>query len=58
MADVTVLEKDDLAGVGEEGGRIGGEEALTVAEADEEGRTLTGDHDLLLGGFGAHVDVP
>ena len=34
--DVEVVEEDDLAGVGEEGGGVGGEEVLIFAETEDE----------------------
>ena len=37
---VAVLEEDDLVGVGEDGRDIRGEEALAVAEADDERHVL------------------
>ncbi len=34
--DVTVLEVDDLAGMGEDGGDVAGEEILVLAQPDDE----------------------
>ena len=42
VGHVAVLEEDDLVGVGEDGRDIRGEEALAVAEADDERHVLPG----------------
>ena len=42
VGDVAVLEEDDLVGVGEDRGHVRGEEALAVAEADDERHVLAG----------------
>ncbi len=48
--DVALLEEDDLVGVGEDGGHVGGEEALPVGEPDDERHVLAGaDEPVALG---------
>ena len=40
--DVAVVQVDDLAGVGDDGGNVAGEEVLAVADADHERRAAAG----------------
>ncbi len=42
VGDVAVLEEDDPVGMGEDRGHVRGEEALAVAEADDERHVLAG----------------
>jgi hypothetical protein len=44
--EVAVLEEDHPPGVGEDGGRVGGEELLALAEPEDEGGAVAGGDDL------------
>ena len=42
-----VAQEDDVAGVAQDGGNVGGDEELAVAEADDNRRTVADGDDLL-----------
>ena len=45
--EVSLLEEDDVAGVGEDGGDVAGDEISALAEAQDEGRGVLRDHQHL-----------
>ncbi len=53
--DVAVLEEDDVAGVVEDAGDVGGEEVFAVADADDGGRAEAGGDEFV--GFAGGEDA-
>ena len=45
--DFAVVEEDDVAGVVEDAGNVGGEEVFTFADADDGGRSAAGGDELV-----------